>query len=134
MEAILRNYFGIEGVSFQALAYATAGMVGTAAHFAVLIVLLQGLLSDVVIASTLGAIIGALVNYALAHRKVFKSQLQHRVALPKFAVVASIGVGINAAVLAAIAKPLGPLAGQLLASGAVLSSGFILNRIWSFRE
>ena len=134
MEAILRNYFGVENLSLQALAYAAAGTIGTAAHFAVLFALLQGLVTSIVIASTLGAIVGGLVNYSLAHRNVFKSRVQHHVALPKFAVVASIGVGINADVLAAIAKPLGPVAGQLLASSTVLSFGFILNCVWSFRE
>lgn len=133
MEAILRNYFFAGSLPLQALAYTGAGVIGTSVHYAVLLILLQGMVSNIVLASTLGAIIGGLVNYWLAHRQVFRSQVQHQIALPKFAVVASIGIGTNAAVLAAIAKPLGPIAGQLLASIAVLMFGFVLNRAWSFR-
>lgn len=134
MEALMRNYFFVGSLPLQALAYTSAGVIGTMVHYAILVILLQGIVSDIVVASTLGAILGGLVNYWLAHRRVFKSQVRHQVALPKFVVVASIGIGINAAVLAAIAKPLSSIAGQLLASIVVLMFGFVLNRTWSFRE
>ncbi len=134
MEALIRNFFYLGGVQMQALAYAGAGIVGTAVHYVVLASLLRGFMPHVVAASSIGAVMGGLVNYWLAHRNVFHSQVPHQVALPRFATVATFGIAINATVLVICAPTLGTIGGQFAASLAVLASGFSLNRIWSFRD
>ena len=119
---------------FQFIRYAGAGLIGTAAHYAVLVVLVQGLSIDVVIASTVGAIAGAGINYALNHRFTFASRELHRRALPRFAVVAAAGIVLNGLVLAAMLALVGPhyLVAQVVATLAVLVAGYLANRAWTF--
>ena len=57
----------------QFLRYAGAGAIGTALHYAMLIGLVQLARIDAVVASTAGAIAGAIVNYVLNHRFTFAS-------------------------------------------------------------
>ena len=118
----------------QFLRYAGAGAVGTALHYAVLIALVQFALLDAVLASTTGAVAGALVNYTLNHRYTFASGRAHRHALPRFALIAAAGVALNALVLAAVLAIAGPhyLVAQVVATGAVLAAGYLANRAWTF--
>ena len=132
MQAVGSLYPGTR--SLQALAYAGAGLIGTSVHWATLMALLQSGLSHLVVASTIGAVIGGLINYVLAHRRVFKSRVPHQVALPKFTVVALIGICVNAAVLMISAPSIGAVGAQIVASMIVLLGGFSLNRGWSFRD
>jgi putative flippase GtrA len=118
----------------QFVRYAAAGAVGTAAHYAVLIALVQGVLAGVVVASTAGAIVGAGVNYALNHRFTFASREAHRRALPRFAAVAVAGIVLNALVLYTVLALVGPhyLVAQVVATLAVLVAGYLANRAWTF--
>ena len=114
--------------------YAGAGAMGTAAHYAVLVALVQGMGAGVVAGSTVGAIAGAGINYALNHRFTFASQEAHRRALPRFALVAAAGILLNALVLALVLALAGPhyLVAQVVATLAVLVAGFCANRAWTF--
>jgi putative flippase GtrA len=118
----------------QFLRYAGAGAIGTVAHYAVLVALVQGLQTAVVTASTAGAIAGACVNYALNHRFTFASRESHRRALPRFAAVAAAGIALNALVLGAVLVLVGPhyLVAQVVATLAVLVAGYLANRAWTF--
>jgi putative flippase GtrA len=118
----------------QFLRYAGAGAIGTAAHYAVLIALVQLAGIGAVAASTVGAVAGALVNYGLNHRYTFASRKAHAHALPRFAAVALGGIALNALVLAATLAVIGPhyLVAQVVATGAVLVAGYVANRIWTF--
>jgi putative flippase GtrA len=118
----------------QFLRYATAGVAGTAVQYLVLIVLVQAAAIGAVVASTLGAVAGALVNYHLNHRYTFNSDKPHARALPRFATVALAGVAVNAAVLALMLAFVTPhyLLAQLAATAAVLLAGFAVNRAWTF--
>jgi putative flippase GtrA len=114
--------------------YAGAGAIGTAAHYAVLLALVQGMQAGVVAASTTGAIAGAGINYALNHRFTFASRESHRRALPRFAAVAAAGIVLNALVLAGLLALAGPhyLIAQVIATLAVLVAGYLANRAWTF--
>lgn len=118
----------------QFLRYAGAGAIGTAFHYSVLIALVQLARLDAVVASTAGAVAGALVNYVLNHRFTFASEKPHTRALPRFALVAAGGVALNAAVMATVLYLAGPhyLVAQVAATGAVLAAGFLANRAWTF--
>jgi putative flippase GtrA len=116
------------------LRYAGAGAVGTAAHYALLVALVQFARADAVLASTAGAILGALVNYGLNYRFTFASDKAHRVSLPRYAGVALAGIVLNGVVLAAALAPgvLHYLLAQLVATGAVFVAGYLVNRRWTF--
>ena len=118
----------------QFVRYAGAGVVGTAAHYVVLVTLVQAVQSGVVAASTAGAIVGAGVNYALNHRFTFASRESHVRALPRFAAVAAAGIVLNALVLALMLMLVGPhyLVAQVVATLAVLVAGYLANRAWTF--
>jgi len=114
--------------------YAGAGAIGTAAHYTVLVVLVQAASIGVVAASTAGAIAGAAINYLLNHRFTFASQESHGRALPRFAAVAAGGIALNALVVAGMLALVGPhyLVAQVAATLAVLLAGYLANRAWTF--
>ena len=116
------------------LRYASAGAIGTTAHFAILAALVHLAGIAPVIASTAGAVAGALINYAVNHRFTFESRRTHTVALPRFFVVASAGVALNAIVMATLLAlaPLHYLVAQAVATGIVLVTGYVANRRWTF--
>ncbi len=118
----------------QFVRYAGAGAIGTAAHYALLVALVQGLQAGAVVASTVGAIAGACINYALNHRFTFASEASHRRALPRFAAVAAAGIVLNALVMAGVLALAGPpyLVAQVAATLAVLAAGYFANRAWTF--
>jgi putative flippase GtrA len=118
----------------QFVRYAGAGAIGTGAHYAVLIALVQLAGTGAVAASTAGAVAGALVNYGLNHRYTFASRKAHAQALPRFAAVAVAGIALNALVLAATLAAFDPpyLVAQVVATGAVLLAGYVANRAWTF--
>ena len=117
----------------QFLRYAGAGAVGTLAQYATLVLLVQVLAIGAVSASTAGAILGALVNYALNHRFTFASERTHAQALPRFATVAAFGIGVNALVVALLVHAdVHYLLAQVVATGVVLVAGYLANRAWTF--
>src|SRR5262245_55031785 len=117
----------------QFLRYAGAGAIGTALHYAMLITLVQLARVDAVVASTAGAVGGALVNYVLNHRFTFASDKPHARTLPRFVLVSAAGVALNAAVMAGVLAVVPHyLVAQVVATGAVLVAGFVANRTWTF--
>ena len=114
------------------LLYGGAGAVGTAFHFGVLFATLSFM--GPVLASTLGAIVGCIVNYILARRFVFASTESYRQSFPRFVTVAVVGIAVNAAVIKAFVGVLPIVINQAIASGTVLLLGYSLNRCWTFND
>jgi putative flippase GtrA len=110
------------------------GGVGTVAHYAVLVALVHLAGLAPVPASTVGAVVGAFVNYTLNYRFTFASRRSHGVALPRFMVIAGLGILVNAAVMASVLAVLTNvyLVAQVVATGAVLLFGYLANRKWTF--
>ena len=115
--------------------YAAAGAVGTLAHYAVLLGLVEGRHVTPTVGTTLGFATGAGVNYALNHRLTFQSAQKHRVALPKFLTIAALGLLVNGTIVTVGVRWLGLhyFIPQLAATGTVLLITFFLNRAWTFR-
>jgi len=116
------------------LRYAGAGAIGTAAHYVLLVALVQFAGAGALAASTAGAILGALVNYGLNHRFTFASDKAHSASLPRYLAVAAAAIVLNGLVLAAMLALAGPhyLVAQLVATGAVFIAGYLANRRWTF--
>lgn len=110
--------------------YASVGAVGTAVHFAVLFAVLD--VAGAVLASTLGAICGLLVNYQLARHFVFAQSKPRRGDFVRFVIVAICGLGVNATIISTLLGVLPVALSQLLASAVVVLLGFSLNRQWTF--
>jgi putative flippase GtrA len=113
--------------------YAGVGAIGTAVHYLLLIGLVQGFGAGAVAASTGGFVLGAFVNYGLNHHFTFASERAHRVALPRFFAVASLGLLLNALVMTATLAVLPHyVIAQIVATAAVLVMGFFANHRWTF--
>lgn len=119
----------------QFVFFCVLGTVGTLAHYIVL-VLGVGLGGGPVVSSTLGFIVGTLVNYALGYYYIFRCSGSHSCTITKFFTVAMFGLGLNALVLSAAVYGLRLhfLVAQVFATGIVAIWNFVGNRWWTFRE
>ncbi len=120
----------------QFFIYAGIGAIGTVGHYATLILLVQAIHTDPVFATTIGFVIGALINYVLNYRITFNSNKRHREALTKFLAVASLGAVINAAIMTAGLNMVDAhyLIIQVIATCIVLILNFITNKYWTFAD
>ena len=112
------------------------GAIGTAGHYATLIVLVQLWDVDPVIATTFGFIVGAVINYMLNYHITFQSDKRHVEALSKFLLVATIGAGINAFIMfvGVDGLKIHYLLAQIIATGIVLAWNFLVNKFWTFTD
>ena len=119
----------------QFVAYAGAGAIGTAAHYLTLILCVELIRLPPLVASSLGAIVGALVNYFLNYKYTFKSDKSHAEAITKFLIVAVAGFCINFLLIWLLVSKamLNYLLAQVITTGVVLVSNFTANRIWTFK-
>jgi putative flippase GtrA len=117
----------------QFLKFAAAGAIGTSCQYVVLVLWVEAVGAPVVPGTLVGFCAGALVNYVLARRYVFASTRPHSSAVPRFGLVAVAGAAINTGIVAWLyGAGLHYLAAQVLATAAVLSWNFLVNRHWTF--
>jgi putative flippase GtrA len=118
------------------LRFAAVGVVGTAAHYLTLILIVEWAEASPLTGSSAGFIVGAFVNYVLNYRYTFHSTRRHSEALPRFYLVAAIGFIFNGAIVWGVAKQLGfhYLLAQVAATLIVLMWNFTSNLIWTFPE
>ena len=121
-------------VRTQFLRFSGVGVVGTGVHYLVLIVLVQAMKIDPVVASSIGAIAGAIVNYRLNYTFTFNSDKPHHDAMTKFFVVAGTGLLINAALMELFTGLMAwhYLIAQIVTTLLVLLCTFTGNRYWTF--
>lgn len=120
--------------SQQFILFTGIGAIGTTGHYAILILLVQALHADPVIATTIGFTVGALINYLLNYRITFNSNKQHSEALMKFLSVAALGALINGLIMTAgiNISDLHYLVIQVIATSIVLVFNFTANKYWTF--
>lgn len=121
-------------LSIQAILFTGAGLISTAAHYAVFLGLIHFLSVPAVPASAAGATFGAFVNYLLNFRVTFKTSRTHRSAIPRFLTVVIAGIFLNTAIVAALIALTGlsAILCQASATGVVFLCNFVLHRNWSF--
>jgi putative flippase GtrA len=120
--------------SQQFFLFSGIGAIGTAAHYSLLIFLVQAVHFNPVPATTAGFALGALINYILNYRITFNSSKRHREALIKFLSVALVGALINGVLMNAGMElfDLHYVIIQMLATGVVVTFNFIANKYWTF--
>ncbi|NTW99991.1 MAG: GtrA family protein [Geobacteraceae bacterium] len=112
----------------------TASVIGTGAHY-VLMLGLVGLTNiDEVYASTCGAIVGAVIIYVLNYYVTFKSTERHHSSAPKFAIVALFGIALNGLLIKLLMTCFDChyLFLQVLTTAMVFCLNYLLSRIWIF--
>lgn len=114
--------------------YVMSGGVATGVHYVVLVALVESSLLAPAPAAMTGAACGALVAYAGNRRFTFDSRACHCVALPRFLLVAALGVVLNGALVGAGTAILEwhYLGAQVAATIAVVTVTYHLNRHWTF--
>lgn len=120
----------------QFLAFTGVGAVGTAGHYLTLILLVEALGQDPVLSTSLGFVVGALINYILNYKYTFSSSHPHGRTLFRFLVVALIGALVNSGImyLGTSLLSINYLLTQIFATGLVLMQNFVLNKFWTFAE
>lgn len=116
--------------------YAAVGMVATLTHYALLILLVEGLGLPPGPAAWAGAVLGAAVAYAGNRRFTFgHSATPHAQALPRFAAIAALGALANGLIVGGgAALGVHYLVMQAVATVLVMVATYHLNRRWSFRQ
>jgi putative flippase GtrA len=117
-------------------AFGLVGVIGTAAHYLTLILLVEAAKLDPVVATTTGFLVGALVNYVLNHRYTFRSTKVHLDAGPKFFLIAAVTGALNALLVHVGVNLAGAnyLLIQVGATVVVFLANFALNSLWTFQE
>jgi putative flippase GtrA len=114
--------------------FVLVGGAATAFQYIVLIACVQELSLAPVAASAIGFALSSVLNYCLNYRLTFRSSRAHTSALPRFLLIAGIGLGANSIAMWALTKPahLGYILSQLIATTLVLLWNYIANRKWTF--
>jgi len=119
----------------QFIKFAAVGAIGTIAHYVTLIASVSGIGMTPVAGTTVGAAVGALVNYWLNRNVTFRSIRRHAEALPRFMALAGAGIALNAlAVWILTATGLHYLLAQVVATAVILFFNFLVSRTWIFRK
>jgi len=126
----------LNAIARRFVRFAGVGVVGTASHYTVLVVLVNFLATNAVVASSFGYVVGGIVNYILNHHFTFASNEPHAIAAPKFFTIAFIGFFINASAMSIFLDyfSLHYLVSQIVATSIVLSWNFIGNEFWTFKR
>lgn len=117
----------------QFLKFAAGGAVGTAFHYATLVVLVEWFDWPVIAGTAAGFVVGAATNYFISRAFVFQTERAHTFALPRFLAVATVGALLNTAIVGFLfGAGLHYLLSQIVATGAVLVLNFFANKHWTF--
>jgi putative flippase GtrA len=118
------------------LSFATVGAIATGFQYIVLILLVELLRTNEVLASAIGFALSSMLNYRLNYRFTFRSNLPHSRTFSKFMVVAIVGLTINTTCMYVLVKftPLHYIAAQVGATAITLLWSFSINSLWSFSE
>jgi putative flippase GtrA len=88
-----------------------------------------------VLASALAYVLAATFNYFANYHLTFASKQAHRKTLPKFIVTATLGLGMNTLIFAAMFyMTTYYLIAQLCATGCTLVINFLLHKFWIYRN
>jgi putative flippase GtrA len=121
------------GTIGQFIKFATIGALGTIFHYILLIVMVSIFYQPPVLATSCGALLGAIINYVLNKTLTFRSSRKHSEALPRFLLLATIGLALNGLIMACLLD-LGMfyLMAQIIATGFILIFNYFVSRVWIF--
>lgn len=115
--------------------FAGVGLAAAAAHYGVLVGLVEAGGLKPVPATLAGYVAGGLVSYGLNRRHTYASTRPHGEATWRFALVALVGFGLTWTAMQGLTAGLGLpyLPAQLLTTGLVLVWSFLAHKLWTFR-
>ncbi|MDD5395602.1 MAG: GtrA family protein [Thiothrix sp.] len=118
----------------QLSGFVAVGAIATMFQYGLMATLINFFDVSTVLASTLSYAVSALLNYGLNRYLVFRSQVRHVDALPRFVATVLIGLLLNAGLmyLALAVLPFHWLFAQVLVTLTVMVSNFLLSKYWVF--
>ena len=122
------------GLVLELSRYLTASVIGTVAHYCLMLALIYLAAVDEVMASTFGAIVGAAIIYVLNYYVTFRSTKTHQVAATRFALVAVLSVAMNGLILKGMLTWFDwhTMLLQGFTTLTVFGLTYLLNRTWTF--
>jgi len=122
------------GLRRQFVVFVAVGATATALQYGILFIGVEWFGLNAVVASCLGFVLSAVVNYWLNYHLTFSSANTHAVAASRFVLVAVAGLAINAGLMALFVTRLrmAYALGQLLTTAIVLMWNFIGSARWTF--
>lgn len=115
--------------------FLVVGVLATAIHYSILLLLVQIFGFAPVLASSIGFSVSAVVNYLVNRRVTFSSSRGHAGAVPRFVIVALVGLSLNSGVVWLFAHELGwyYVLAQVIATGVAIFWNFFANKYWTFQ-
>ena len=119
----------------QFVKFGLVGVLNTALHYGVFLVLFRVLGVPMLVASAIGYCVGLVNSFLLNRSWTFRVVGDgRRVEFVKFVVVNLIALGVNLALLEVFTRAgVVPEIGQVLAIGGSMVVNFLGNRVWVFR-
>lgn len=115
------------------LRFAAVGIVATLVHYSILISLVELAHAPLVPSTSVGFMFGAVLSYTLNRRITFSHQPDFGRGLLKFVAVGAVGLGLNALIVAGLARAgLQYILAQMVATGVVLIWNFGIARLVIF--
>lgn len=134
MPVELIKRFAASELGRQLARFAAAGAIATAAHYSVLVLLIELARAPPVFATTFGYCVGIVVSYLLNRRFTFKSEAPFVSSFPKFAAFYGVGMFLNGAIFAALMSlDAWYLAAQVVATAIVMVWNYVGARFIAFR-
>ena len=121
--------------NMQFVKFLSVGAIGTALHYTILVILVSGQEIDPAMGAMVGATGGAAFNYWLNHRFTFRSDRLHQEALPRFILLAGIGILLNGIIVKLLTlASVNYLVSQIGATLLILILNFFLSKLWIFGQ
>lgn len=124
----------MKALFWQFLRFFMVGASSALVQFSILIGLVEFFSIQPIVASTLGYLGGALINYLLNHYFTFKSSLPHRQALLRFTINSLFGLFLNFVMMTFLLRHYPYVLSQILTSIVILVWNFLIHRYWTFQS
>ena len=119
----------------QLRSFVGVGLLCTALHYAILVLLVQAARVPPVPATLVGFCVGGLLSYTLNRRHTFGSERPHEEAAWRFTLVAGVAFGLTWLLMRLLVERWNApyLPAQVATTGLVMVWTFAANRLWTFR-
>ncbi len=120
----------------EMLHYIWVGLLATASQYILLVLCVELFRTSAVLGSSLGYLLGGVVNYVLNRKHTFVSQKKHHKAITQFILVFIIAFFMNGALLQAMQSFLKMpyFYAQIVTTLLVLGWNYSAHKFWTFRD
>lgn len=131
---LLSNLRNISAVHKQIVTYGASGLIGTTFHYATMFLIMRPG-AEPAFATTVGALIGALVNFVGCKLFVFDSRIRYSVReIIRFMSISAVLILVNAIFVIILTTIFYVWISQLFSTLFCFIIGFFLNRSWTFSK